>query len=92
MTDRRKRRKTKDDISYLQFLCEDDSTDESSATDNEVGTSNRQPVVDVGSLNEAQIQNVPSCEVIIHYSFRTQQRLKHARLMVYTLKNAIRKI
>jgi hypothetical protein len=77
MTDRRKRRKTKDDISYLQFLCEDDSTDESSATDNEVGTSNPQPVViDVGSFNETQIQNVPSCEVIIHFSFRTQQRLK----------------
>nr|CAH0098514.1 unnamed protein product [Daphnia galeata] len=74
MTDRRKRRKTKDDISYLQFLCEDDSTDESSATDNEVGTSNHQPVVDVGSFNEAQIQNVPSCEEtvapadVIHFS------------------------
>ncbi len=73
MTDRRKRRKTKDDVAYLQFLCEDDSTDESSATDNEEGTSNHQPVVDVGTFTEAQIQNVPSCEVIIHYSFRTQQ-------------------
>lgn len=82
MTDRRKRRKTKDDISYLQFLWEDVSTDESSATENEVGTSNLQPVVDVGTFTDAQIQNEPSYEVIIHYSFRTQQRLKQGLLYI----------
>jgi hypothetical protein len=82
MTDKRKRRKTKDDVLHLQFLWEDDSTDETLATENEVGTINLQPVVDVGTFTDAQIQNEQSYEVIIHYSFRTQQRLKQGLLYI----------